>query len=129
MNFYGTRGGRTFIDHTVPSLVKAVEGLTKELSKANEISGRKEQKTDLFQWTLRFAEQSDFDADDICRRQLRAMWTACCLYYNWDCDTKQYDDALMQLWETVIKHRDIEGSTDTFDDYGCFDDYMSEDLL
>ncbi len=54
----------------------------------------------LSEWNylLRFARGADLE-ENICREQLQALWTAYCLHYNLDVDTRDYDIALSELWD------------------------------
>ena len=73
------------------------------------------------------AEPGEWD-HETCRNQLKALWTAYCIVNRYDVDTAGYDRDLNQLWNAVISTMDIAGSSHIFADYGCFDDYMCEDL-
>lgn len=83
------------------------------------VSGKAE-----FDYLKKFAEQSGFDAD-VCRDQFRALWTAYCLHNRQDCDTRAYDNDLLELWHTVEAS---EPETADWSDFDSFDGYMCRHL-
>lgn len=81
--------------------------------------------TEEFEYMRKYADGADFSAD-VCREQLRSLWTAYCLHQNLDCDTGRYDIDLMRLWEAV---RDTEPDTTDWSDYDSFDGFMCRQLV
>lgn len=72
-----------------------------------------------------FAEESCFD-EEICRDQLRMLWTAFCLHSNYDVDTYGYDLTLHELWEVLQEAGD---GTSDWSDYDGFDKFMCAYLV
>lgn len=73
-----------------------------------------------FDWLKKFAAESSFDME-ICRDQLRALWTAYCLHNGLDCDTRRYDNDLLDLWRVVEQS---EPDTADWSNFDSFDLYM-----
>lgn len=140
MNFFETVMGRRFFENSVPRLIKAVERVADALEKTNE---REERKTTakvslrdaMLNRILRFAKEEDFgegnicESDELCRKQLRSLWTAYCIYNDYEVDTAPYDSDIAKVWDAVIENRTVLGSRDIFDDFDCFDDFMCEELV
>lgn len=78
-----------------------------------------------FQYICAFAAQSSFDVE-VCRDQLRALWTAYCLHNGLDVDTLQYDNELLRLWYVVSN---FEEDTGDWGGYDSFDGFMCEYLI
>ena len=80
-----------------------------------------------FQFMLQFAKERSNEAsepwDKIEREQLRALWTAYCIHENLDRDTRGYDEALTELWQSVVEDSVI-CDTDEFHDLPHFGLYM-----
>ena len=73
-----------------------------------------------FEYLLKFAEEADL-SEEVCRLQLRSLFTAYCLHKDFDTDTLQYDLACRDLWEKVEeKDTACWGDFDSFDDYLCW---------
>ena len=47
-------------------------------------------------WLKAFA--CEMDDTELAWEQLRCLWTAYCFHHNLDVDTKDYDDALCEVW-------------------------------
>ena len=89
----------------------------------------------MYEWDCikRFAQSEDFggehnfspNADQmLAREQLRCLWTAYCILYDLEPDTRGYDQRIAELWDAVISNRELVGSRDEFDDETCFDLWM-----
>jgi len=65
-----------------------------------------------------FAQESCFD-NELCRDQLRSLWTAYCFHHNHDVDTREYDVDLQELWEVID-----ESDCADWHDYSTFYDFM-----
>lgn len=76
------------------------------------------------EYMKKFASETDFSFE-VCRDQLRALWTAYCLHNGLDCDTGRYDNALLELWHTVEESERDTADWSNFDD---FDLYMGRYL-
>lgn len=63
------------------------------------------------------------------RWQLRSLWTAYCILADYEVDTLPYDNNIARVWDAVIENRNLAGSSDIFDDFDCFDEYMCEHLV
>ncbi len=72
-----------------------------------------------------FAFESCFDAD-VCRDQLRSLWTAYCFHHSLDVDTADYDADLRVLWEAVAE---VERETADWSDFDSFDRFMCKELV
>jgi hypothetical protein len=72
-----------------------------------------------------FAVSSDFEFD-VCRDQIRALWTAYCLHHGLDVDTAKYDADLLSVWNVVSA---FEEDTGDWGDFDSFDDFMCEHLI
>ena len=72
-----------------------------------------------------FVEESCFD-EEICRDQLRALWTTLCLQRNYDVDTYGYDLTLHELW--VVLQETGDGTSD-WSDYDSFNKFMCAYLV
>lgn len=58
---------------------------------------------------------------EVCRQQLRALWTAYCIHKNYECDTRPYDEGIAMLW-SLMDERDKKN--DDWSDFEDFDIYM-----
>lgn len=67
--------------------------------------------------------------EEVCRDQLRCLWTAYCLRHNLDVDTSGYDNDLLSLWQKM-EDTDNGGEPETADwsDYDSFNIYMGKYL-
>lgn len=72
-----------------------------------------------FQYIRSFAVGSDMDVE-ICREQLRCLWTAYCLHQNFDVDTNVYDQHLCALWYTVSAFEENPTVWDGIDEFNNF---------
>lgn len=72
-----------------------------------------------------FARQGCFD-EELCRDQLRCLWTAYCLHHRLDADTSGYDCDLMELWNATAED---EPETADWSDYDSFDKFMCQYLV
>lgn len=77
-----------------------------------------------FRFLLAYAGESALD-EEICRDQLRMLWTAFCLHHNYDVDTKQYDERQMTLWTEVQNTGD---GTSEWEDYDAFANFLAKFL-
>lgn len=140
MNFFETVMGRRFFENSVPRLIKAVERVADALEKTNAREERKPERSAslreaMMNRILRFAKEEDFgegnirESDELCRKQLRSLWTAYCICNDYAVDTAPYDRDIAKVWDAVIENRKVLGSEDIFDDFDCFDDFMCEELV
>ncbi len=72
-----------------------------------------------------FVRQGCFD-EELCRDQLRCLWTAYCLHHRLDADTSEYDNDLMELWNTTAED---EPETADWGDFDSFDNFMCRYLV
>lgn len=77
------------------------------------------------QYVLAFADENCFDAELACN-QLRSLWTAHCLRYGLNVDTRTYDHDLTNVWAQVSA---TEDDTACWSDFNSFDTFMSADLV
>lgn len=70
-----------------------------------------------------FAEESDF-SEQLCREQLRSLWTAYCFHQNLDVATGYYDDSLLNLWNRINEVNDAASLLPDWPGYEKFDLYM-----
>jgi len=75
-------------------------------------------------YLLSFIAESPFDVE-ICRDQLRCLWTAYCFHQNLDVDTAQYDEDLRDVWDKLAE---TEAETADWSDFDSFDYYMGRYL-
>ena len=68
---------------------------------------------------LAFARENDMSVD-VCRAQLRSLWTAYCLHYDLDVDTSGYDSEMCDLWDAVEQD---------WSSHNAFDNFMCQDLV
>ena len=65
----------------------------------------------------------DFNLE-IAREQLRALWTAFCVRWNFDSNTFQYESCLSDLYDRLKAHdRTLTNEFSTFEE---FNNYMGE---
>ncbi len=85
-------------------------------------------KQKYLEWIQVFIGCACFD-EEVCRDQLRCLWTAYCLRHNLDVDTSVYDNDLLSLWQ-MMEDTDNGGEPDTDDwgDYHGFDLFMGKYL-
>lgn len=76
---------------------------------------------------LEFARERDF-LEEVERRQLRALWSAYCLRHNRCCDTRPYDEELLELWNEINKNADAVAGDADWSCYERFDLYMGRDI-
>lgn len=102
---------------------KLIEQLQNSISRKAELAYLKQ-----------FAFESSFDAE-VCRDQLRSLWTAYCFHHDLDVDTAGYDFDLRVVWDAVasVERRSGGfsdfGSADSFDDFDSFDQFMCKELV
>ena len=48
--------------------------------------------------------------------------------HSLDCDTKQYDERLAEIWQAVVYQTDVFADSEEFRDMRAFDLYMGEEL-
>lgn len=77
------------------------------------------------QYIHSFVQESDFGFE-VCRDQIRSLWTAYCLHHGLDVDTSSYFNELHGLWEVL---EETEPDTADWSDYDSFDDYMCRYLV
>ena len=71
-----------------------------------------------------FVKASDFDySDKITQRQLRALWTAYCMMFDYNVDTDAYYRNLGTIYY------ELGGENSNFGSYDEFEKYMSDDLI
>ena len=58
---------------------------------------------DEFNFILEFIEAADFN-EPIAIVQLRALWTAFCFHHNLDCDTREYDNCVLEMWNYLTEN-------------------------
>ena len=74
---------------------------------------------------------SDFVAEncfevEVCRDQLRVLWTAFCLHHGLIVDTHNYDLHLLKLWQEIQKTGD---GTSEWADLDGFENFMCAYLV
>lgn len=94
--------------------VQIIESMQDTISRKAEMEYLKE-----------FVRQSCFD-EELCRDQLRCLWTAYCLHHGLDVDTSGYDYDLMDLWNATAED---EPETADWSDYDSFDNFMCRFLV
>lgn len=72
-----------------------------------------------------FARESCFDVE-VCRDQLRILWTAFCLHHGLDVDTLNYDCELQVLWNVISES---EPDTADWNDLDSFYGFMCRWLV
>lgn len=72
-----------------------------------------------------FIRESCFD-EEICRDQLRALWTAFCIHRDYNVDTHAYDTTLLELWAVL---RETGDGTSDWSDFDSFDNFMCAYLV
>lgn len=78
-----------------------------------------------FAFLLQFVEESLMD-EEICRDQLRALWTAYCIKKDFSPDTLPYDLACRDLWDKVSGS---EADTGDWCDFDSFDSFMCDMMV
>lgn len=91
-----------------------IETLQNSISRAAELKYLKQ-----------FAFESCFDTE-VCRDQLRSLWTAYCFHHNLDVDTAGYDTDLLAVWEAVAE---VEQETADWSDFDSFGNFMCKELV
>ena len=61
-------------------------------------------------------------------RQPRALWSAYCLRHDRCCDTRPYDEELLELWNEINKNADAVAGDADWSCYERFDLYMGQDI-
>lgn len=72
-----------------------------------------------------FAQEAFFE-NEVCRDQLRSLWTAYCLHNNLAVDTSTYDSDLWELFGVVSL---AEEETAEWSDFDSFDNFMCAYLV
>ena len=75
-----------------------------------------------FQFLVQFSRENPLD-EEICRDQLRALWTAYCLHHGRTVDTGSYDNEISELWSAVAETESDTGDWcgfDSFDNFMCY---------
>ena len=72
-----------------------------------------------------FSREAYFDTE-VCRDQLRSLWTAYCLHNDLMVDTAAYDEDILELWSVVSLG---EEDTAEWSDFDSFDDFMCAHLI
>lgn len=78
-------------------------------------------KTAEFGFITAYAAENGLDAE-ICRDQLRMLWTAFCLHHDLNVDTYAYDRYLFELWQEMQKAGDGTSEwadADEFENFMC----------
>lgn len=78
-----------------------------------------------FEFLTGYVAESCFD-EEICRDQLRILWTAFCLHHDLWVDTHAYDCYLLELWEHLQETSD---GTSEWEDFDGFDNFMCAYLV
>ena len=78
-----------------------------------------------YQYLKAFARESSFD-DELCRDQLRSLWTAYCFHQELTVDTAGYDSDLLELWNEMSE---IGDGTSEWAGYDGFDAFMCRYLV
>lgn len=94
--------------------------------KFNDVGDAPGLKAEL-RFILEFARERDF-FEEVERRQLRALWSAYCLRHNRCCDTRPYDEELLELWNEINKNADAVAGDADWSSYERFDLYMGQDV-
>lgn len=75
-------------------------------------------------YVKQFAFESSFDTE-VCRDQLRSLWTAYCFHHALDVDTANYDNDLRDVWDAIAS---AEQETAGWSDFDSFDLFMGKEL-
>ncbi len=94
--------------------------------KFNDVGDTPGLKAEL-RFILEFARERDF-LEEVERRQLRALWSAYCLRHDRCCDTRPYDEELLELWNEINKNADAVAGDADWSCYERFDLYMGQDI-
>lgn len=81
-------------------------------------------------YIVEFVKDTDFDYD-VCRKQLRSLWTAYCLHSDYECDTAGYDSDLLIIWNALEKNTSCPWNDDEEEGiigFELFDSYMCEEV-
>jgi len=78
-----------------------------------------------YEYIIDYINSAFFD-NEVCRDQLRCLWTAYCLHCDIEVDTDRYDSNLLQLWGWLLK---TEEDTADWSGYESFDNYMCRYLV
>lgn len=57
-----------------------------------------------FDWLMQAAKEGDYANERVIKHQLRALWTTYCLHHNVDVDTKEYDEKLRVIFNTLSEN-------------------------
>ena len=72
-----------------------------------------------WKYLMQFVFEGNFYAD-VCREQLRSLWTAYCFHHNLDVDTAEYDYDLRTLWNAIIVPERESPEWSSFEGFECF---------
>ena len=78
-----------------------------------------------FEYLKSFSREAFFDTE-VCRDQLRSLWTAYCLHNDLIVDTGAYDSDILELWSVVSIS---EEDTAEWSDFDSFDNFMCAYLV
>lgn len=129
MNFFDTQAGYRFTEHTVPSLVATINRLAEQLEKANILADteRAGEMQGMMEKLLFFVKTENFSAG-AALTQLKALWTAYCIFKDYEPDTMAYDNDLKLIWRAATE-KSTKGNDFPFKDYSSFEAYMCMDLV
>lgn len=85
------------------------------------------------QFIFDFIEEEDL-VFQICRVQLRSLWTAFCLHQDLECGTFEYDMTLEEVWSKMQDQDNLPCIWEDDEDEGVigfdlFEDFMCEEIV
>lgn len=78
---------------------------------------------DEFKYILSFVTESrgsSFTNEELFAHQILSLWTAYCLHEGRTCDTGQYDNELLSIWELLEENNKPESCYKNFDEFDLF---------
>lgn len=96
-----------------------------DLQAALELTANQINRDAELKYLRQFAFESCFDTE-VCRDQLRSLWTAYCFHHNLDVDTADYDQDLRVVWEAAAE---VERETADWSNFDSFDQFMCRELV
>jgi hypothetical protein len=66
-----------------------------------------------------FTMDACFDVE-ICRDQLRCLWTAYCIHHDLEADTSRYDSSMKELWDAISQDEACTADWDGYDSFYCY---------